>query len=342
MLKMEQPMISVIIPAYNVEKYLSKCIDSVINQTYKDFEILVVNDGSTDHTFDLIQYYERQHPNIVKGYTKPNKGLSDTRNYALDCAQGKYITFLDSDDYLDPDYLETLLNVAEKFNSDMVAGGQKKVDADGNILATLRYPLDKNPHTILRRLNISGKLYRRDYIEKHHMRFAEGKIYEDDPFNLVMLFLARNFQLVPYEGYNQLVRQGSITSHKIDASKMPYQALEDSIRYVVNHKDEVNDYDAFEYTVLSFFTYFIFQANKKHGYMKKNKNRTSDISTVIEFCDFTNRILNTYLPNYKKNPNVSLLKNSDLQITQRLGVWGYSHLNQWNMLNGFTKLYYKL
>lgn len=334
--------ISVIIPVYNIEKYLKKCVDSVLHQSFEDYEIILINDGSTDNSFEIVNDYAKQYPDKVIAYSKENGGLSSARNYALDRATGEYITFLDSDDYLDSDYLERLYTAAKENDSDMVCSGQKKVDADGHTLAVLSYPIDKNPECILRRLNISGKLYRREYIEKHHMRFADGKIYEDDPFNLVMLFLAKNFVILHYEGYNQLVRQGSITSHKIDASKMPYKALEKSIAYVVKHKSEVNRYDVFEYTVLSFFTYFIFQANKKHMYLAKSKERTSDIDTVLRFCDFTLYILRKYMPNYRCNPHIKLLKNRELQLLQRLGVWGYVHLCKLGLLKMFTKIYYKL
>lgn len=338
----EQILVSVIIPVYNVEHYLKKCIDSVLQQTLKNIEILIVNDGSTDNSQSIISQYQEEFPELIKSYTKENGGLSSARNFALEKANGEYITFLDSDDYLDNDYLEVLYKEAKKYNSDMVCSGQRKVLETGKILAELKYPVQKNPNTILRRLNISGKIYKKSYIEKHNMRFALGKTYEDDPFNLVMLFMAQNFRIVNYEGYNQLVHEGSITSKKILDDKIPYQALEKSISYVIENKDKCNGYETFEYTVLSFFTYFIFQANKKHMYLKKGIERKSDCEVVLKFCDFTKRILNTYMPDYYKNSNIRLFKNKDLQLSQRCGVWVYSKLCRWNLLNVFTKLYYKI
>lgn len=334
--------VSVIIPIYNVEQYLRRCIESVLHQSFREYEIILVNDGSTDRSLEIVNDYVKRFPLQIKAYSKENGGLSSARNFALDRAVGEYVTFLDSDDYLDDDYLERLYKAAKENNSDMVCSGQKKVGTDGHILAVLSYPIDKNPDCILRRLNISGKLYRRKYIERHKMRFADGKIYEDDPFNLVMLFLAKNFTILHYEGYNQLVRQGSITSYKIDSAKMPYKALEKSIAYVVKNKSEVNDYAIFEYTVLSFFTYFIFQANKKHMYLKKSDERKSDINTVLKFCDFTLYILKKYMPDYKSNPHVKLMRNRELQLTQRVGVWVYVLLCKLGCLKIFTRLYYKL
>lgn len=333
--------VSVIVPVYNVERYLEKCIKSVIDQTLKNIEILLINDGSSDGSQRIIERYQDEYPEVIKSYIKENGGLSSARNFALELARGTYITFLDSDDYLEKDYLEKLYNVAVKNDADMVCSGQKKVTESGEVLATLSYPIDKNPNTILRRLNISGKIYKREYIEKHRMRFALNKTYEDDPFNLVLLFMADNFEIVKYEGYNQLVHEGSITSKKIRAEKIPYKALESSISYVVNNKKDVNNYDVFEYTVLSFFTYFIFQANRKHMYLKKGRERKSDCNVVLEFCDFTQKILHTYMPNYYKNKNIGIFKNRELQLTQRCGVWLYVKLCRLGMLKTFTKIYYK-
>lgn len=337
-----KPGISVIIPVYNVENYIGKCIDSVINQTLQDFEIIVVNDGSTDNSQKVIDELVCTYPEKIRSFQKENGGLSSARNYALDRAEGEYVIFLDSDDYLDSDYLEVHYKEAIAHNSDMVISGQKKVSEDGLIIKRLKYPVQKNPDTILRRLNISGKIYKRSYIEKHKMRFADGKIYEDDPFNLVMLFLAENLRILDYEGYNQLVRAGSITSKKIDAARMPYAALEKSISYVVENKENVNDFSVFEYTVMSFFTYFIFQANKKHQYMKRDKNRTSDISTVNEFVTFSKEMICRYFPEYSSNPNIAIFKNKDLELIQRVGVWGFTKLYQTRLLNLFVRIHYKI
>lgn len=334
--------ISVIIPIYNVEKYLEKCVDSVLNQIFKNIEIILVNDGSTDSSGEIMESYQTKFPAIVKGYSKMNGGLSSARNYGLERVNGKYVTFLDSDDYLDEDYLETLYNLAEMNNSDMVCGGQRKIDAEGEILKTIRYQLDKNPDTIFRKFHVSGKLYKREFITRYNAHFAEGKLYEDNPFNMLMLFVAKNFRLIDYNGYNQLVREGSITTKKIQAEQLPYQAIEDAVKFITGHKELCNNYEVFEYTVMSFFTYFIFQANKSHGYLKQGKSRTSDIEVVLEFCDFVIKILEQYMPKYYKNRNLNVFKNRELQLTQRIGTTVFAILCRVRLLKTFTKLYYKI
>ena len=113
------PLVSVIIPVYNVEDFVDRCLFSILKQSYKNYEAIVVNDGSTDTSLQICKLYEKL-DNRFKVYTKPNGGLSSARNYGLEQATGKYVTYVDSDDMLDIDYLKHLVDTAEKFSSDLV------------------------------------------------------------------------------------------------------------------------------------------------------------------------------------------------------------------------------
>ncbi|MFR1286999.1 MAG: glycosyltransferase family 2 protein [Subdoligranulum sp.] len=104
---MEKPLISVIVPAYNVEKFIGKCIDSILRQSFKDFEVLLIDDGAKDSTPEICDACAKKDSRI-KVYHKENGGLSDARNYGIDRMQGKYVTFIDSDDYVDSGYFEYL------------------------------------------------------------------------------------------------------------------------------------------------------------------------------------------------------------------------------------------
>lgn len=112
----EQPLISVIVPCYNVEKYLNKCVDSILKQTYKNIEVILVDDGSPDKCGEICDFYAKQDDRVVVIHKK-NGGLSDARNVALDIAKGEYVTFVDSDDWVDDDYVEYLYKMIEKDNS---------------------------------------------------------------------------------------------------------------------------------------------------------------------------------------------------------------------------------
>lgn len=331
--------ISIIIPVYNAEKYLHKCLESIVNQSFKDYEVLLVNDGSTDNSQKIIDEYANKYPTKFRTFVKKNGGQSSARNMALPFAYGEYITFLDSDDYYDSKYLEKLYTAAKKNNSDMVISGQKKVDESGKVYMNITYDVDKYPNCILRRLNFSGKIYRTEYVRKHNMKFAEGKTYEDNPFNLIMIFLAKNLVILPYSGYYQVGHAGSTTTKKIQEEKLPYKEIEEAISYILSRRNEINDYSIFEFTVLSFFTYFIFQANKKHMYLNF-EDRKSDINVIQNLCVYVEDILKKYFPQYWKNKHLGIFKERELQFTQRCGVWLFVKLCRIHLLKLFARIYY--
>lgn len=333
--------ISLIIPVYNAEKYLPKCLKSLENQSFQDFEVVFVNDGSTDRSLSILEAFAQKDEKRFRIFSKENGGQSSARNLALPLVEGEYTTFLDSDDYLDEKYLEILYRAAKENDSDMVISGQKKVDEEGKVYLSIDYDTEKYPNCILRRLNFSGKLYRTEYMRKHKMRFAVGKTYEDNPFNFKMIFLAKNLMILPYSGYYQVGHPGSTTTKKIQEEKLPYEEIREAISYIMEHKNEINDYAIFEFTILSFFTYFIFQANKKHMYLNI-EDRKSDTKVIMNLCDYVQEILNQYFPQYWKNKHIGIFKNPELQMSQRAGVWLFVKLCRMKMLKIFTKLYYKI
>ena len=171
--------ISIVVAVYNAEKYLHKCIGSVLKQTYKEFELVLVNDGSTDTSKRIIEEYIENYPDKIKLFNKENGGLSSARNTGLAHVSGKYVCFLDADDYFEEHYLENLVSVAEEYQCDMVCSGQYKVDERGKILNTIYFDA-KEGRCLSRRLNISGKLYKMEYIRKWNLEFPLGKKYEDN------------------------------------------------------------------------------------------------------------------------------------------------------------------
>ena len=116
---MNNPKVSVIIPVYNVEKYLKHCLDSVCNQTFKDIEIIIINDCSPDNSLQIIKEYQQKDDRIVLVDLKQNGGLANARNTGIKNSKCKYITFVDSDDWVSKDYIEVLYNGIEKFNCDL-------------------------------------------------------------------------------------------------------------------------------------------------------------------------------------------------------------------------------
>ena len=129
-----EKLISIVIPVYNVEDFLERCLDSVSCQTYKETEVIIVNDGSTDSSPEIIERYVEEYPNF-KSFTIENSGQGGARNFGIEKANGEYIAFLDSDDYISPNCIELLAETAKRENSDIVVCSCYDVKEDGTIIS---------------------------------------------------------------------------------------------------------------------------------------------------------------------------------------------------------------
>lgn len=132
-----RPKVSIIVPVYNVESYLEKCLNSLVNQTLDSIEIIVVNDGSQDQSQQIIDVFAQNFPEKIKAFSKENGGLSDARNFGLDCCIGEYIGFVDSDDYVAHEMFDEMYQLSQKHDADMVICNLQKVDECGNVTQKL-------------------------------------------------------------------------------------------------------------------------------------------------------------------------------------------------------------
>ena len=340
--QVKTPAISIIMPCYNTDKYLKRTMGSIFGQTFSDYEIIMVDDGSTDSTPQLLDDYRAKYPDIITVFHKENGGQSTARNLALEHAKGEYIVFWDSDDYAVTDYLETLYATARENDSEVVLTGSHYVDENGVVIENLNYPVDRFPGYPLRRLSPHGKIYRRSFLDRHNIRFEPGKLYEDNAFNLLALFLCRNLVILPYTGHFQVVHGGSSMSSAVTSDKVPYKGFEEALTYINDHRDEVNDYDVFEFTVLSFLTYFIFLGNREHMQAALHKYRGCkyDRPLIDGLCAYALRIVPEKLPHYYRNPHVGIFRCRELQLRHRAGVWLFVRLLRTRTLRIFARMYY--
>ena len=206
--------VSVIVPVYNVEEYLSKCLSSLVEQTLKDIEIIVINDGSPDDSQIIIDEYQKRFPNM-RVYKKDNSGLSDTRNVGIKYATGEYIAFVDSDDSVRSDMYLKMYEKAKSGDFDIVAGDVKYVYYDHEMILTT----DPKEDTYdIRKAFINlypavcTKIFKRDILVNNNIYFKSGVWYEDVEFMYRLLPYIKKIGVIHEPFYEYLQREKSITS----------------------------------------------------------------------------------------------------------------------------------
>lgn len=212
--------ISVVIPVYNVENYLKKCLDSVVNQKFYDFEVVIVNDGSTDNSYKIINEYEEKYNNL-KVINTPNKGLSAARNTGLDNSSGKYIVFVDSDDYISEDYLKDLYNCIVKDDSDIAICSFERVTEENNLRENINLDSNKvySNLEILKEI-LRGKLqcyawnkmYKKSLFLNNNLRYPPGMLYEDIAIFVELVISSKSMVFINKPLYKYRIREGSITN----------------------------------------------------------------------------------------------------------------------------------
>ena len=211
---------SFIVPVYNTEKYLAKCLDSLLSQSYQDFEILVVNDGSPDSSQAIIDQYVTQYPKKVKAFIKENGGLSDARNFGVQRASGEYMLFIDSDDYISPDLLACLSAASQNGTADVIRFSAQFVYSDGSSGQIISAPQMSgvSGEDALDRL-IDHKqffeaacfyAYRRAYWQENGFRYALGMYHEDFGLTPEIIMKTKKFTAIEHIGYFYVQAPGSI------------------------------------------------------------------------------------------------------------------------------------
>ena len=232
--------VSVIVPIYNVEKYLEKCINSIISQTYSNIEIILVNDGSTDSSELICKKYENTDKRI-RYYKKENGGLSSARNYGIDRAKGDYLVFVDSDDYISKEMINILLNVAISNNADIVECDfleffeNSKIE-DSNIDRTIDNKCYSSYEAISSLICNTGitpiawnKIYKRQMFNQ--LRYKEGIYHEDEELIVKLLSRANNICKIDVPLYFYMIRNGSITNSKFNKKHLDIiEIMEDRIQ----------------------------------------------------------------------------------------------------------------
>lgn len=283
--------ISVIIPVYNSSTYLRKCLDSVVNQTLKDIEIIVINDGSTDDSKNIIEEYLCKYKNIIF-IDQENKGIGKTRNIGIKKATGEYITFVDSDDYIKENMLEEYYKYAKKHNFDLVIGSYiKKINnkeiifennkfKTGNVKTTpqILYLIEYGPW---------AKLYKREMLINNNIYFDEKRKYEDMPFVSKALLKSKLIGQIIEPYYYYIIHNNSETT-----------TMDKRVFDILDILKEIKDYYKREYYLRDELDYVII--DKITTYMLQQRVQ-KDNKLRIEFIDAGYAFLNKNIKNWRGN-----------------------------------------
>ena len=206
-----KPLISIIIPIYNSEVYLRKCLDSVLNQTFQDYELILINDGSTDNSGYICDEYKNKDTRIEVIHKK-NEGVSIARNFGIKNAKGMYLTFIDSDDWVDNEYLSSFINFLNSCKSDLIIGGIVKDSANisNNLYVVTEMYFKKTEYSLLfDKFNLYkngytvAKLYKTELVKDHNIFFNSNICNTEDLlFMLEFIYYSNSVQFVPHYHYH--------------------------------------------------------------------------------------------------------------------------------------------
>ena len=285
------PKVSVIVPIYNVENYLEKCIQTLVSQTIQDIQIILVNDGSKDNSIQIIKEFIEKYPNKIMYLEKENGGLSDARNFAIPQATGEYIAFLDADDYVELNMYEKMYELAKKENSDMVECDfyweyPNKVKKDTGIIYNTKEEMIEKIRVVA-----WNKLIKRTILQKSKIKFPKGYQYEDVEFTYKLIPSLDKVSFLKEPCVHYIQRKNSISNSYNERTREIFDILE----HVINFYKEKEIFDKYRVQLEYIYTRYLLCSSLLRIVKIKDKN----ISKKLLNETWTK--LNIKFPNWKKN-----------------------------------------
>ena len=313
------PKVSVIVPIYNVEKYLEKCINSLLSQTLEDIQIILVNDGSKDNSGNIAKEYEKNNKDRVIYVEKENGGLSDARNYGLKYATGDFIAFLDSDDYIEKNAYEEMYNKAIEENADYVEC-DFIWEFHNKIRVDKQYPY-KNKKEMLSFVRVVAwnKLIKRQLITDNNLEFPKGLRYEDVEFTYKLIPFINKFAYVDKPFIHYVQREGSIANVQNERTAEIFTVLDNVIEFY----KENNIYDEYRDELEYNYARYLLCSSLKR--MCKIKDKTIRGKLLTESWER----LNLNFPNWKENiilKTVNIGKNKYMRTVNKSTYKIYSKI----------------
>lgn len=311
----DKPLISVIIPAYNCEKYIRDCLSSLNDQTYRNLEIIFINDGSTDRTEKYLEDFQNATDLRTKIITQENRGAACARNRGVALSTGEYVSFVDSDDILLSDYFETMLTTAKANNADVVTSGFRVFNINTGKYGESRVASSwlvtfPNGCTHVFQYSPCAKIISTKLLKDNNIHFVENEVMEDGPFSMAINSIANN-AAIPYLGYIYRIHSNSVQTTTEESPddqltrNLPFDGYRFAIEKILSVKDE-KYLLPLEYIVCKALSgiVFIFCRNADSDYLKFSCNQCANI-------------LKTYFPNLSNNPYFKITLFPQLPLTHR-------------------------
>lgn len=235
------PKVSIIVPFYNVEGYIEKCLETLVNQTLQEIEIILVNDGSKDRSINIVQKFLQRYPDKIVYLEKENGGLSDARNFGILHSKGEYIAFLDSDDYVEKGMYQKMYELAKKENSDMVQCNFYWEYPDKRKTGKMIEYDNKNKMLENARVEAWNKLIKREILEKANIQFPKGYQYEDVEFTYKLIPFIERVSFIKEPLVHYIQREGSISNSQNERTMEIFDVLE----HVIDFYKENNIYNKY-------------------------------------------------------------------------------------------------
>ncbi len=304
--------ISIIVPVYNVEEYIDRCLASLVNQSLEDVEIIIVNDGSPDNSQSIIDKYVKKNPKKIKSFIQENGGQGSARNFGLQQATGEYIAYVDSDDWIESNMLLEMYEKASSENLDIVICGSYNVKGNDKIVELDNiFFSDNQKNAFFGRMAVWNKIYRRSLLIDNQLKFRSKVWYEDVDFTLRAVANATKIGYINKPLYNYLIREGStMNNSNIDRNLEIIQAFEQVLQSKELKKyREIVEFLAIDHIYISAMVrVLIAQANRK-----RKKIIVQKLYSYI----------NDNFSNYKHNQYLYLLSRNRKLIYHLLNIKQY-------------------
>ena len=332
---MKQYKLSIVAAVYNLEKYLPRCLDALVGQTLQEIEIICVDDGSTDSAPKIIDEYAQKYPEKVKAFHKENGGEFTTRNYGLERATGEYVTFVDTDDYVAPDWAEKLYNAAKENDADMAVCGFERIDLDTEKVVSTNMTQfgkcakevdGKDDFVLFINPAPWNKIYKLEKVKD--LRFLNFRGFND------MIFLASSYTkiqkiaFVPDVLYHYFLRYDSQIHNVNEQDVINFK------KYLLDLKQlyiEQNKYESMKY-LLDLLAFIHLGTSVMY---RASYDKSIDIKKMLKE---TIKYLDDNFSTWRKSPYLKFGYCAKKGI-KNIGLWGISKLYKWNMSMVYIRLY---